>query len=220
MSLYTILAPHIDDEVIGCFSILKNDRVDRVFYFFEHDSVRRAEADTAARAFGFQAVFTSIKDFEANYLTTIAPDRTLLLPSRKDAHPDHQAVNRLRTHFEPSRLRFYSIDLGQSRTRRFLGDLAKDKRWYLNNLYPSQSALWESDAAYYLFEDIHEKDYLEVNRYEGLFVAGQYTSLESDISQKELSEALKLDSLEKFVNHIAAHSTTFRIECVGKVYQS
>ena len=67
-----ILAPHPDDEVIGCFSVLEKDDIDYVIYF-SGDKVRRDEAMMCARshdAFMFTSIFVTPRtmfDDEALY---------------------------------------------------------------------------------------------------------------------------------------------------------
>ena len=53
----TILAPHVDDELIGCFTRLQNRSIDHVIYFFELTPERKKEAKAAAEHFGFIPIF-------------------------------------------------------------------------------------------------------------------------------------------------------------------
>lgn len=150
--MVTILAPHPDDELIGCHSLLAAQQVSRVIYFFDHeDAGRRVEANSCGAHFGFTTVFADINTWDPRN----AGEGTICLPSRHDSHPHHKAVNQLRRHFEPERLCFYSVDLDRAPNKFRAADYKKQR---LDELYPSQAALWEANASYYLFEAVVSSD--------------------------------------------------------------
>jgi LmbE family N-acetylglucosaminyl deacetylase len=148
-----ILAPHVDDEVIGCWSVLNDDNRDiTVLYCFELTPTRVAEAKHAASQFGFLPLF---------HLDTILPCHVgdpgyeyteIYVPSRRDWHADHQSVNR---QWRSKATHFYSVDMAHGV---LLPDSEK-KRYALDALYPSQWTLWNHDDKYWLFEDIQGYDY-------------------------------------------------------------
>lgn len=146
-----IIAPHVDDELIGCYSVITNpDNRVSVVYLHELTMERLAEATQASSAFGFDAfpdssVLTEefIRGFDRVYV-----------PSRRDWHIAHREANAkyrvLATHF-------YSVDMPQGI---FLGnEISQAKHAALDRCYPSQSALWMANAKYYLFEQIEREDY-------------------------------------------------------------
>jgi len=150
---YVIFAPHIDDEIIGCWSFIKAKIVDSVYYFYDLDDDRKKEAKAAAFAFGYTAVF------ETSYPLSVPNDKTILLPNIRDAHPDHKQVNRNGKYAFPDHKKmFYSVDMNYKTT---LLDDWEDKRDTLNKFFPSQSELFR-DGKYYLFESIQDTD---VSRY-------------------------------------------------------
>ena len=165
-----ILAPHPDDEVIGCWSVLsslvRNAPVE-VWFVFGHDAIRRAEASVVGATLGFESVFVAgIVDL-SNRLSLIeeAEHIDVYVPAITDNHPQHKLVNRA---FRVSRVslgsvynsvRYYSVDLAGCAGKIDLGLEALRKRRVLDTCYPSQKSLWGSDASYYLFERIEDRDY-------------------------------------------------------------
>lgn len=152
MPAYTIFAPHVDDECIGCYSLLKQGFVREVYYFYELSDVRRAEAVKAADAFGFKPVF----DTPVSRAVVNAEGTTLCVPSKHDAHPDHLRLRSQVLLCAPpdSSFLFYSIDMNTQTRTTLSAKSVSDKRASLLMLYPSQSALFESDDKYSLFEGL------------------------------------------------------------------
>lgn len=145
-----ILAPHVDDEFIGCSQVIlnQNNHV-TVAWFYDITLERRIEGIDAAAKLGFIPMFTpTSSDLDWSQWDQV------LVPRRDDAHPAHKAIN---TRFREHATDFYSIDmlsapvLPEAQQQR--------KRELLNMLYPSQSALWERDHKYWLFENVSSRDY-------------------------------------------------------------
>ena len=84
----TILAPHVDDELIGCFTRLQNRSIDHVIYFFELTPERKKEAKAAAEHFGFIPIFA--RPDSMKLVMDTVKDNTVLLPACTDSHPDHK----------------------------------------------------------------------------------------------------------------------------------
>lgn len=146
-----IIAPHVDDEMIGCWSVLMNAGYDvTVLYMYELTVERKLEAEHAATLLGFKPVFMS--DIVSLVGVVVEDFKEVYVPSRRDAHQDHQQVNK---RYREHATHFYSVDMAQ-------GKLVVDrdaKLAALNECYPSQAALWQNDAKYWLFEDIRAHDY-------------------------------------------------------------
>lgn len=148
-----ILAPHPDDELIGCYSVLANhvnvleDKLD-VVYFYDTTRERMAEARHCARYFRFNIVDQKMLNSERE-----AYDR-IYVPSRRDWHVEHKAIN---AQFRQHATHFYAVDMDKGKP---LGtSVSRFKLSALNSVYSSQKKLWEGNGAYYLFEDIQTKDY-------------------------------------------------------------
>lgn len=149
-----IVAPHIDDELIGCFSLFdKPEHQISVLYLYEMTHEREAEARHAAYTLGFTPYF-GVSDHIIEYSDGVPTHgyTEVYVPSRRDWHPDHQAVNR---EYRSIATHFYSVDMAHGK---LLPDAAT-KRTLLDRFYPSQRNLWEHNAKYWLFEDIQRTDY-------------------------------------------------------------
>lgn len=150
-----IFAPHFDDELIGCYSLLKNKCISHVIFFHnvfnEYDPNRLAEAQKCADTFGFHMV--SMLTFR---LPKIPEGALLYVPHIADGHPEHKQVNSL-AYTLPNKKYFYSVDMNV--TKNVLSpDTSRDKKQQLDNIYPSQKKLWKKNAKYYLFETCLSED--------------------------------------------------------------
>lgn len=152
-----ILAPHPDDELIGCYSLLESRTVDYVAYFNELTDSRKAEALRCAKQYEFTPLFIeSAQDTEQ--LELLLAGSYVFVPAITDEHPDHKALNSKYRSFPGAyATRFYSVDMGSGKTV-----LTEDQRGFkwlaLDTLYPSQQGLWATNASYYLFEHIRDCD--------------------------------------------------------------
>ncbi len=154
-----ILAPHADDEIIGCYSLLKANQISRVIYFEELTPARRTEALLSADLYGFDALFAPDLD-PSDLNAIIEQEPTIYIPAITDSHPAHKALNRrYRKH---SGVHFYSVDLDRCQHPKVTVDEPLQKLAELNYCYSSQSDLWASNASYYLFESIVKQDYLKL----------------------------------------------------------
>lgn len=172
MEKVVILAPHIDDELIGCYSVLKGHHFMAlhklpvqltVIYFFDITYDRKDEAGYLARSLGFNTLFDPAADTVEKWC---AEASKIYVPSRRDAHENHKELNQSYRHLATH---FYSVDMVDASPLQ-PKDRSQKKEW-LNAYYPSQSALWERDHKYFLFESIHELDYdvystIRTNNYE------------------------------------------------------
>lgn len=165
--LQVIIAPHADDEMIGCFSIIEKSRQQvktysltykiplRVIYLFELSEERKVEAFLAAHHFSFEAYFVSDPKEALLLLDSwlyLRPE--IYVPSRRDNHIDHKYCNKL---FRRYASFFYSVDMQGAKV--LPESVIALKQTALNRCYPSQRALWDNNASYYLFENILKKDY-------------------------------------------------------------
>jgi LmbE family N-acetylglucosaminyl deacetylase len=156
---YAILAPHVDDEVIGCYRLLAAGEVESVLYFFELTEERIKEGNACAKRFGFQPIFLN----EAHIIDTVGDIRgyTILVPHVADQHPHHRTVNRVSNNYVATQLKFYSVDMNvtcdvlDEETRRA-------KRDALYELFPSQQPLFNQDSKYFLFESLLDTDWVKM----------------------------------------------------------
>ncbi len=162
-----ILAPHVDDEVIGCFTALDRGLITDVVYFFDITKDRWDEALDSAEYFGFNAwqgdeTFVALPtDLEYN----LGPEDTLFIPTAKDSHIDHSRISRLGRELKLGKkcqLVFYTVDMNSFQAP-LPPELRDKKKTALKKLFPSQSILLE-DEKYHLFEGYTEKDHLTTVR--------------------------------------------------------
>jgi len=147
---YIILAPHIDDELIGCFSLIKDKKVKKVIYFFETTPERLEEAKEVSKHYGFEIEFSTIDDFKPEF----NENDIILLPQKTDSHSHHKQVNQLKWKIK-NKKKFYSIDMKNAKPLPL--SVINEKEKALKKFYPSQINLFEN-AKYFLFEDIIDED--------------------------------------------------------------
>lgn len=160
MKSVLILAPHIDDEMIGCWSVLSNpENQVTVHYFYELTDERKKEAQRMLDFFdpkGERVFAVNWTGDEQDVRNSIGHYTEVYVPSRRDSHADHKALCAKFRHYATH---FYSVDMHDGV---YLGEKESGaKRDALNYCYPSQYNLWNNNDKYWLFEAISKKDYQE-----------------------------------------------------------
>jgi hypothetical protein len=149
MSETIIVAPHPDDELIGCYEILKKSDPPIIIYGGNTQPNRREEIKN------IQKFFTIKVQLFQNSIPThlINPDNTFYFPNHVDEmHPEHRAWG-----FQGESLArqgmnviFYTTEMNVP--YKHLVEDPKDKKMYLESCYPSQADLWKYEYKYFLFE--------------------------------------------------------------------
>ncbi len=147
---HIIIAPHADDEVIGCFSILKNSKITPVIIYTEPiDEIRRDETQRLND-------FCDIKN--QLYLKNI-PNIFLkkdnifyFTDPTYELHPAHRHQGAIGEALlrDGYNVIFYNTNMNAPYIHEV--DDMDSKLNMLNYCYESQKRLWEYDAKYYLFE--------------------------------------------------------------------
>jgi len=145
----TIIAPHPDDELIGCLSLIETGRVDTVVYLDVPNEIRRQEARTVCHAFSLHYKEMRIEDILCQGLGPTS-DNLLLLPSLLDGHILHRRAHMLGE--DKPLVGYYSTRMQDGWVREVYNPEAKRK--VLDYYYPSQSSLWQYDHRYFLFEGV------------------------------------------------------------------
>lgn len=148
---YVILAPHPDDELIGCFKILKNKEVEKVIYFYELNDIRKKEAIECSKLFEFEPIFVEkiSNDFQ------FSNDKILLVPNIHDNHVAHKAINQIAKQQYFKKM-YYSVDMNVPYT--ILSKEEKEtKEYLLKKIYKSQIQLFQNEK-YFLFESLVDSD--------------------------------------------------------------
>ena len=151
-SRIVVFAPHVDDEVIGCWRFLKRGQVREVVYFNDLTPERVHEARACEDRFGFKARF-----YDKDKPLRLDSDMVILVPNIKDNHPHHKEVNQFaRAEFPTHKKFFYSVDMNTGRND-ILEDSTK-KLECLKSLFLSQAGLFDNDQKYHLFESLSARD--------------------------------------------------------------
>lgn len=145
---HIIVAPHPDDEIIGCFEILKKHK-SIVIYSADIDQDRRIEAIKLKEFVDIKAqlFLESIPNpFINNKSTLYFPDPIY------EVHPDHrrwgiigESIARLGFN-----VIFYSVNMQAPYIHETKKPILKEK--LLQDVYPSQCDMWKYDKKYILFE--------------------------------------------------------------------
>jgi hypothetical protein len=149
-----ILAPHPDDEIIGCYSILARKPADLTVYFLNDfypsivPGIKRS-----LEMFTFSA-----RPFDENEWCSRMHEMVYCPDPQYDIHPAHQYMGNLATKMFREgrilRLRFYTTMMNSPYIWEVKDTTAK--REALNTCYPEKSDLWTYDHRYWLFEGYWE----------------------------------------------------------------
>lgn len=150
MSKILILAPHTDDEIIGCYEILIRKDLDIFVGFYSGDLY---EFDLVSSYFGFTVVPISdlinrINIGKSDFDVVYAPDPYFEL------HPFHKEIGNQALYWRRrktiTRLVFYSTNMNAPYIHE--SKFSEQKRRVLDELYSHKSSLWRYDHKYFLFE--------------------------------------------------------------------
>ncbi len=148
---YVILAPHVDDEVIGCWRLLKSGQVKAVIYYYDLSSTRFAEARECANLFEFElhGVGEDVQQYR---------DKILVVPNIADHHPHHKQVNLDAQTFANTKC-YYSVSMNVKMDVLEPWE-QEEKRETLYRLFPSQRKYFDDHAECYLFESLLGTDWI------------------------------------------------------------
>jgi len=146
-----IIAPHPDDEIIGCFSMIHNNEVGEILYITDFAEPERINAGLCFCAeygiIGRSITFDQLSDCLSTHLT--------YFPSPFDFHAHHKIVSAvgLMLAEKGKDVGFYSIEKNLINLP-LPPKLIEEKRKLLDTYYPSQKKLWDTNEAYLIFEYI------------------------------------------------------------------
>ncbi len=151
-----IIAPHPDDEIIGCWRLLREGKVNYVAYVFI-DKARENEIFRAMEKYGFKAIL--IKKFSVEELKeVISRADEVYVPHPYDHHPQHRLVRLMSESvaFELGvKLMYYSTDMNVPWAIEALNyDDAMKKLEDLQECYPSQESEFLVNHHWWLFEGV------------------------------------------------------------------
>jgi hypothetical protein len=145
-----IVAPHPDDEIIGCYEILKKGDPCIVIYGGGTSANRREEAKKLKECFNNVVGQLFLKEIPSHL---ISKENTIYGPD------PHFEVNPLHREFgfkcemflrAGADVIFYNTIMNAPYIHEIKDP--EDKKNCLNIIYPSQKSLWETDYKYFLYE--------------------------------------------------------------------
>ncbi len=159
---YHIIAPHVDDEVIGCWSLLHDFPLECVVHYIDPPSAqRRVEVKKYGLKNGHEwawmsrALLSSALDealdeeSKEGEMVVVAPDFYF------DTHPLHREVGSLVVSWagrRQVRCQVYNTRMNAPYVVELSRKRSIMKRNVLQTFYPSQKSLWASDHRFFLFE--------------------------------------------------------------------
>ena len=150
-----IIAPHPDDELIGCFSLLENKQVSMVVYF-DSELARMMEAQKVCAHYGcvMQTLESRLGAFCDMLDDLSSTGRWVFVPT-PEGHSLHNWVyySALLT-IPRGRLGVYSVYMTDPFAQGLPQGVARQKKDKLNEFYPSQESLWKYDYKYWLREGL------------------------------------------------------------------
>lgn len=146
-----IVAPHADDEIIGCFEVLMNPFFKPIILYTDvEDENRKLESLNLKKHIPNVNIQLFVKNVPAMMLN---PTNILYFPDPVfEFHPDHRRVGAMGEELLRKGLNviFYSVNMQAPYIHEVID--FKQKRHLLEKVYPSQKNMWKFDAKYYLFE--------------------------------------------------------------------
>ncbi len=141
MNTPVIVAPHADDEIIGCYEILKEKPI--IVYTSNMDKIRNSELEKLNNFFELKGQYFN--------MTMNKRYRYYFPHPVYESHPDHRrdgmiGENMLRDGYDVT---FYSTEMNapfKYECKDFYG-----KKSLLEKVYPSQSSLWKYEHKFFLF---------------------------------------------------------------------
>lgn len=147
---HIIIAPHADDEIIGCFDFLRSELVEYVL-FPEENVGAFLEAKKSAELFRF-----GIQPFSTEVLEKIVNQAKGLVffPNPVyELHPEHRKLGGIAETLVKKgagNIVFYSTNMNAPHMKE--SPYSKKKKEALDYCYPEKKSLWEYDHKYFLFE--------------------------------------------------------------------
>ena len=151
----TIVAPHPDDEIIGCWEVLKKSRYSSVIYVEKVNPEREKDSHDITDLFsvcGFHILKGDYNELRKEVLKILKTNRLYFPDPFFETHPAHRAIGAIGEEFlrKGGDVVFYSTNM----LAPYIHEVKNpdSKFLALNSLYFSERSLWESDKRYYLFE--------------------------------------------------------------------
>jgi len=147
---YLIVAPHADDEVIGCFEVLLKEKQTVIVYTEKLDNIRREEALNLKNQFKNSVIQIFSRDIPYHFVDS---ETILYFPDPTyEIHPAHRNVGAEGEYVLRSK-KFNVVFYNTIMNAPYIHETnCVKKEGLLNLVYPSQKSLWEYEKKYVLFE--------------------------------------------------------------------
>lgn len=148
-----IVAPHIDDEMIGCFSILCNQEIEPIIIYTSIcNEERKQEALLLKKYLPNVKIQMFTKHIPSQFMS---PLNSFYFPDPCfETHPEHRRVGMIGEEILRDKICkeviFYSTNMSAPYIHEISN--ANYKKNMLNKIYKSQKSLWEYENKYFLFE--------------------------------------------------------------------
>lgn len=145
-----IIAPHPDDEIIGCYEKLTEKGANPIIIYGPETEQKRREEALKLKDFVDVKVQLFLANIPPNLLDT---DNTYMFPNPVDEiHPLHRQYGMMGESMARQGLDvlFYTTQMNVPYIREIQDPGAKKS--LLNSVYFGQSSLWEYEHKYFLFE--------------------------------------------------------------------
>lgn len=147
-----VFAPHLDDEIIGCYSVL--DKIDTVIFFtddYRSDQLQvRSDQFMGSSKGSIVYSHSGFVDFG-----NLHSNDVIYLPSQFDYHPLHRRVRRIGMGL-PCKKMFYSVEMNVPWLEEEEASVLK--RRLFERMYPGEVGTISKNDKYFLFRSIKPFD--------------------------------------------------------------
>jgi hypothetical protein len=148
-----IIAPHFDDEIIGCFELIINPdfKCNIIYTHIEYD--QRLHESKNLKDVLPNIEKQSVNRFLQPCSFLLDKNATFYFPDPiYETHPDHREIGSIGEKLlrNGSNVIFYSINMKAPYIHKTKNP--QDKEFLLDHIYPSQNDLWKYEKIFILFE--------------------------------------------------------------------
>lgn len=148
-----IFAPHADDELIGCYEIIRTG--DPCMVIFTTKVSRERHNETYKLCNYFQNIVVRYKELQNGFEVDSSFEEFYFPDPFNELHPEHKllGLEGYRAWKETNlNVIFYSTNMNVSYLHELSDETKNSKEAALNSIYPSQSDLWKYEKKYVFFE--------------------------------------------------------------------
>jgi len=153
---FIIVAPHPDDELIGCWSLLNHPTIKPLIIYTGNISEERKKEALKLKEFTRVQAQLFLHNIPGQFLSK---ENTFLFPDPiYDSHPEHRFFGAMGEDIarKGGNVIFYSTEMNAPYKYVLDEKSQKEKEAMLNNIYESQSDLWKYEKKYILFEGFNQ----------------------------------------------------------------